>query len=102
MIPKKMIRIENWIAPKDVKGDAKERIEYARNFWAEVEDQGGNRSNDQGRSRLNKSMQFRIRFRPDWKLTGTWKIIYLGKRYTITNIERINEKRFNWLVNGES
>lgn len=51
--------------------------------------------------KLNKTKTFKIRFRPDWKLSGEWKLKYLQKRYSITSIERINEKRFNWLVNGE-
>jgi SPP1 family predicted phage head-tail adaptor len=101
MIPKKQIRIENWIAPKDAKGDAKERIEYARTMWADVSDRGGFRSNIGGQSRLAKTREFKIRFRPDWKLSGSWRVIYLGKRYRITNIERVKETRFNWLINAE-
>lgn len=101
MIPKKQIRVENWIAPKDAKGDAKERVEFARTFWAEPVTSSGFRSDSNGQTKLNKSVQFKIRFRPDWKLTGAWKIIYLGRRYAITSIERVQEKRFNWLINGE-
>src|SRR5688572_13531457 len=101
MIPKKQIRVENWIAPKDSKGDAKEVIEYARNFWADVSDRGGFRSNIGGAARLAKTREFKIRFRPDWKLKGSWRIIYLGNRYRIVGIERLNEKRFNWLINAE-
>ena len=101
MIPKKQIRVEKWVAPKDAKGDAKERIEYALNFWAEPVNTGGGRINTAGQDKLTDSMTFKIRFRPDWKLKGSWRFIYLGKRYNITSIKRIGENRFNWIVNGE-
>ena len=101
MIPKVQIRVEKWIAPKNAQGDAKERIEVAYNLWAEVVSSSGNRSDSNGQTKLQKSKTFKVRFRPDWKLTSGWKIKYLQKRYSITSIERIDEKRFNWIINGE-
>lgn len=101
MIPKVQIRVEKWIAPKDAKGDAKEQVDVAYNLWAEMVSDSGNRSDSAGQTKLEKRKTFKIRFRPDWKLSGVWKIIYLGKRYSITNIERIREQRYNWLINGE-
>lgn len=101
MIPKKQIRVEKWIAPKDHKGDAKERIDYAINFWAEPVNTGGGRRETAGQDKLTDSVSFKIRFRPDWNIKGSWKIKYLKKRYNITSIKRIDEKRFNWIVNGE-
>jgi SPP1 family predicted phage head-tail adaptor len=102
MIPKKQIRVEKWIAPKDASGDAKERIEVAYNLWAEPVKIGGNRNDTMGQTRFNNRVSFKIRFRPDWKINSAWKIDYLGERYTITNIQRIDEKRYNWLINGEN
>lgn len=102
MIPTKQIRVEKWKAPKDAKGDAKEVVEVAYNLWAEPVKTGGSRNDSFGQTKLNNSVRFKIRFRPDWKINSAWKIIYLQQRYTIINIERINEKRFNWIINGEA
>ena len=102
MIPKVQIRVEKWIAPKNANGDAQEQIEVAYNLWAEVLQSSGNRSDTNGQTKLNKSKQFKVRFRPDWVLSSAWKFVYLQKRYSITAIERIDEKRFNWIINGES
>ena len=102
MIPKVQIRVEKWIAPKNANGDAQEQIEVAYNLWAEVLQSSGNRSDTNGQTKLNKSKQFKVRFRPDWDLSSAWKFVYLQKRYSITAIERIDEKRFNWIINGES
>ncbi len=101
MIPKTQIRIEKWVKNKDGNGNMIDSIQRSYNFWAELVQQGGGRSDTAGQQRLTNSKQFKIRFRPDWKLTGLWKLVYLQKRYTITNIERVNEKRFNWIINGE-
>jgi head-tail adaptor len=101
MIPKMQIRVEKWTATKDVNGNMVEGIERSYNLFAEVVKPSGLRIDIAGQIRLSNSKQFKIRFRPDWKLSGRWKIVYLQKRYTITGIERLNEKRFNWLVNGE-
>ena len=101
MIPKVQIRVEKWAAPKDYSGDAKESMEHSYPLWAEIVNSSGSRSDTNGQMKLNKTKTFKIRFRPDWKLSGEWKLKYLQKRYSITSIERINEKRFNWLVNGE-
>lgn len=68
-------------------------------IWAEVVETGGSRSFDGGVN-LTKSKTFRIYFKPDWVVNGDWTITYYGRVYTISNIERINEKRFNWIVSA--
>lgn len=101
MIPRKQIRIEKWIAPKDAKGDAKERIQYAIPMWAEPVKVNGVRVDSAGQTKIVNAVRFKIRFRPDWKLSVGWRIVYLGKRYNIKDITRINEDRFNWMIYGE-
>lgn len=101
LIPKIQIRVEKWAAVKDANGNRVEGIQKAYNLWAELVQTGNGRTDTAGQTRLTNSKQFKIRFRPDWNIGSGWKILYLQKRYTITGIERLNEKRFNWLVNGE-
>jgi len=101
MIPKTQIRIEKWGASKDANGNMKEAVQNIYNLWAEIVQSSGVRTDSQGQTRLNKTRTFKIRFRPDWQVDSTWKLVYLKKRYSITDIERIQEKRFNWLINGE-
>jgi len=100
-LPKTQIRIEKWGASKDVNGNMKEAVQNIYNLWAEIVQSSGVRTDSQGQTRLNKTRTFKIRFRPDWQIDSTWKLVYLKKRYSITDIERIQEKRFNWLINGE-
>jgi len=101
MIPKTQIRVEKWVVNKDANGNGVESIQRAYNLWAELVQQGNGRTDVAGQVRLSNSKQFKVRFRPDWKVDSKWKFLYLQKRYTITGIERVNEKRFNWIINGE-
>ncbi len=102
MIPTAQIRIEKWGQVKDGHGNALESLTIAYNLWAEPLRTGGNRSDTNGQTKLNNSVQFKIRFRPDWKISSMWKLVYSGMRYSITEIQRVNEKRFNWIINCES
>jgi len=102
MIPKAQIRLEKWAMVKDGNGNSIESVNTAYNMWAEPIKMGGGRSDSNGQTKLNTSVQFKIRFRPDWKVNGMWKMIYNGARYSITQIQRVKEKRFNWIINCES
>ena len=101
MIPKTQIRVEKWVVNKDANGNGIESIQKAYNLFAELVQQGDSRNDTAGQVRLTNSKQFKVRLRPDWKVDSKWKFLYLQKRYTITGIERVNEKRFNWIINGE-
>lgn len=95
----KKIKLNEYAVTKDGEGNNIEQLVNSYPIWAEVKETSGNRSFDNGVN-LNKSKTFRIWFKPDWVLTGNWIIRYFGRDYTIENIERVNEKRFNWIVSA--
>src|SRR5690349_16533499 len=94
----KQIRLEQWTAPRNGSGDAKEQV-TKYNLWAEVTRSGGSRANVNGQTALDASVQFKIRFRPDMDITGNWRLVYDGKRYTVSSIEKDKEDRFSWIIN---
>lgn len=102
MIPKAQIRIEKWGQVKDAYGNAIESVNVAYNLFAEPIRTSGGRSDSNGQTKLNNSVRFKIRFRPDWKINSNWKLIYQGMRYSITDIRRIDERRFNWEIQCET
>lgn len=102
MIPKAQVRIEKWGATKDGNGNANESVQSAFNLWAEPIRSGGNRSDSHGQTKLSNDVRFKIRFRPDWKINSNWKLIYNGMRYSITQIKRVDERRFNWEIQCET
>lgn len=98
----KPVKLVKYTITKDVKGNNVEAIEARYRMWADVSDSGGGRSTERGQVNLNTTKVFLIHFRPDWKLNADWKIQYYGKEYSISSIERVNEKRFNWRVTANA
>lgn len=95
------IRLEKVTAAKDGSGDWKETI-TKYNLWAEVLSGSSGRSSLNGRTTLNATKQFKVRFRPDFKPEGNWRIVYDAKKYTVNSIEKENEKRFYWIITAEA
>ena len=89
------IRLEKWVSTQ-VNGVWNESV-TKYNVFAEVTRQGGSKVNDSGHTSLTQTVKFKIRFRPNWKPSGNWKVIYDGIQYDIKSIERENEERFFWI-----
>lgn len=93
----KKIKLKEYTVTQDGNGDNIESLANSYAIWAEVIEKGGARSFNQG-VETTKTKTFKIYFKPDWVLTGNWTVKYFGREYTLENIERINEKRFNWIL----
>jgi len=83
----------------DANGDAIETIETTYKMWAEVADNGGSRTQSLGRTEMSDTKTFRVNFR-GYLITGNYKIKYFGQTYAVTNIERVDERRFNYVLTG--
>jgi len=94
------IRLVKWQTAKDGSGDLVETVVKNISTFAEVTDIGGSRFFNQGDTSIVHDKQFRIRFNPNYNPTGNWRVIFHGHSYTITEIERENEKSFFWLFKG--
>lgn len=94
------IRLEKWVSTRTANGWAESVTKY--NVWAEVLSSSSSKANAQGRTAINQTKQFKVRFRPDFKPTGNWKLTYEGKRYSVNSIEKENEKRFYWVITAEA
>ena len=97
----KMVKFYEYTNSKSLSGDNVESLALRLKTFAEVTDSGGSRGDNRGQSNLNGGKTFKIRQNSNWNVNADWKIKYFGKMYTITHIERINEKRFNWLINAQ-
>lgn len=83
----------------DANGDAIESIQKIYKMWAEVADNGGSKTQANGRTEMSDTKTFKINFR-GYLITGNYKIKYFGQTYAITNIQRVDEKRFNYELTG--
>lgn len=96
--PIKLIRYTSTI---DGNGDAEESVEIIYKMWAEISDNGGGRSQSEGRTVMSDTKEFKVNFR-NYLIDGDYKIQYFGQIYAITSIERIDEKRFNYRLIGNN
>ena len=92
----KQIRLEKYVSTQDGSGNWVETV-TKYNCFAEVVREGGVRSSLNGQNKLNATIKFKIRFRPDFKPSGNWRVIYDGLRYTVHSIEKEKEERFYWI-----
>jgi len=64
--------------------------------WAEVTGSGGGRDYLNGQIGLTHTRDFLVRFRFDKFPNCEWKITYQGTPWTVSNIRRVDEKKFYW------
>lgn len=83
----------------DANGDSNETIQTTYKMWAEVSDNGGSKSQSNGRTEISDIKQFKVNFR-GYLINGNYKVVYFGQTYALTNIQRIDEKRFNYQLTG--
>lgn len=97
----KQIRLEKWVTSQDSNGENVETV-AKYNLHAEVTKKGGARVSTLGQVLLQDSVQFRVRFRPYFKPSGNWRVVYDGNRHTVQKIEKEKENRFWWLITADS
>ena len=94
----KPIRLENRPSTKDSNGRWIAGTALKYNIWAEVTKDGSGRNVNNGQTQMSNSVSFKIWFNDTFSINTNWKIVYAGKRYTVTGVDRVNETRFNTLI----
>lgn len=94
----KPIKIYQIISEQNADGDMIENTAVLFTAWAEVEDVSGSSTLQNGKTNLQDTKTFKVYFRNNMVLTTNFIIQYYGKIYEISNIQRIAEKRFNYLL----
>jgi len=95
----KPIRLERRLNSQDATGRWIAGTITKYNVWAEVSKVGASR-NPGNQTQLTGQVTFKMWFNNGLNLTTDWKVVYAGKRYTITGIDVLNEMRFNYLINA--
>lgn len=66
--------------------------------WAEVKRPSGFRGYQNGQVQLANERVFKIRFRFDKHPGAEWKIRYDARDWTISNVQKLEEKNFYWQI----
>lgn len=70
--------------------------------WAEISNPSVFRDYLYGQTQMGKTKNFLVRFRFDKYPNADWKVIYNGVQWTISQIQKVNEKPFYWLLIGSN
>lgn len=97
--PVKLIQIAVTI---DAEGRNIETTGLQFKTWAEVLNPSAFRNYLNGQTQMGKTKTFEIRFRFDKYPNADWKILYNGVYWTLSEIQRIDEKLFYWRMTGTS
>jgi SPP1 family predicted phage head-tail adaptor len=70
--------------------------------WAEITEPSSFRDYQNGQTQMGSSKRFLIRFRFDQFPNADWKIVYGGKEWTVSEIQKVQEKQFYWTFRATS
>lgn len=70
--------------------------------WAEITNPSGGRDYLNGQTQLSSTKRFLVRFRFDKYPNVEWKLEYDKKYWTISDIQKVNEKNFYWQFTATS
>jgi SPP1 family predicted phage head-tail adaptor len=66
--------------------------------WAEIADPSGFRVFENSQDKLGNTRSFKVRYRFDKFPNVTWKIRYDGKDWDISEIQKLDEKKFYYRI----
>lgn len=69
------------------------------NLWAEVTSLSGSRDYNQ-QTQLTATRRFKVRFKFNLHPNCDWLVKYNGNEYTVSEILRVDERRFYWQFTG--
>ncbi len=70
--------------------------------WAEVQNPSGFRAYQNGQTQIGQTKDFFIRFRFDQFPNANWRIVYDGRRWTVSEIRKQDEKKFYYRLTASS
>lgn len=95
-----MIMLELWAETQLGNGSFKDTLLSSIPVWAEVRKKSGYRAYEG--HHVQEGEAYEITFRANnLKVDTTWKVMYNGKRMTITSAERVQEKHFKYKIIAE-
>ena len=102
----KPIRLIKITSTQDVNGRWVESESASYNIWASLLKNNSSRDVKNGQTSISNTIQFKMYARDLFDVTVSWRLEWSGRRYTVSGIDRIDERLFNVLItataNGKS
>lgn len=99
---RKQVQIIPVTSEKNESGSWVETEGTKAGVWAEVTDPSGFRAYQNGQTQLGETKNFLIRYRFDRFPNCDWRLVYDGRRWTVSEIRKVDEKRFYYRLTATS
>jgi head-tail adaptor len=93
----KPIRLEKWAQAKKASGSLGDTVVSDFTVHADIKRTGGGKAYENNQGKMGDVYKVKVRIN-NMDISALWKMVYRGKRHNVTNIERIDEKNFNYLL----
>ncbi|MGL6283959.1 MAG: phage head closure protein [Microcoleaceae cyanobacterium] len=97
-----MIQLVQITNSQNSNGRTTETIANRYNLWATLVKQGSGRQVGTGQTQLQNTLQFKIYWRTTFDISGNWRLIWAGRQYTVSGIDRDGEQKFHYLITATS
>lgn len=91
---RRQVKIIPYTNSRATTGQNIETAGTAIRVWAEVENPSGSRAYQNGQTQMGSTRDFTIRYRFDKSPDSNWKLVYDGRTWTISEIRKVDEKKF--------
>lgn len=99
----KQIKLVQLLSVKGADGNWTTAVEGEKfGAWADISNPSGSRDYDKGQTQISSTKRFKVRFRFDKYPNCDWKVVFDGKDWTISTREKVDEKRFYWLITAQA
>lgn len=98
---RKAVKIEAFTASQAATGQWEE-TKVRTNTWAEVRDPSGFRAYELGQTKLGQTKTFRIRYDFAKHPNCDWRIVYDGRTWTVSTVQKVQEKKFYYDLTATS
>lgn len=99
---RKQVRIIPYTSAKNASGSFVETPGTGVNIWAKVENPSGSRGYQNGQTQMSNTRTFMVRFKFDLFPDANWRLMYDGKLWTVTDIQKVDERKFYYLISATS
>lgn len=96
------VKLEKWTQSKGPTGSLDDTLVNSYPIWADVRKVSGSRNYTNSQTKERDRIEIKIWWKSAFDINALWKVVYDGRRHTVQSVEKINEKRFKYLLIIES
>lgn len=98
----KQMVLEKHVSGKTAAGSTSAATTARYAIWGEIDRSGGGRAYEHLQTTLSNTFRVKIYWRTRFDMNAIWKVVYDGRTHAVESIEKVDERRFNYVLIVES